>query len=54
LAADGYSEHDVVFMQVLNLCLNKHRRHAFLDLKSKEGWLNWVKVSWDFVALNSK
>jgi hypothetical protein len=27
-------------MQALNLCLNKHRWHAFLDLKSKEGRLN--------------
>lgn len=54
LEADGYKEEDVVFMQALNLCLNKHRRRAFLDLKTKEGRLNWVKVSWDFAALNSK
>jgi hypothetical protein len=38
LEADGYKEEDVVFMQALNLCLNKHRRRAFLD----------------FAALNSK
>jgi len=54
LEADGYNEEDLVFMQALNLCLNKHRRRAFLDLKTKDGRLNWVKVSWDFAALNSK
>jgi hypothetical protein len=45
LVADGYIENDLVYMQVLNLCLNKNRRRAFLDLKSKEGQLNWMKVS---------
>lgn len=54
LAADSYIETDVVYMQVLSLCLDKHRRRAFLDLKSMEGRLNWMKVSWDFAHRNSK
>jgi hypothetical protein len=45
LAADGYIENDLVYMQVLNLCLNKNCHRAFLNLKCKEGRLNWVKVS---------
>ena len=50
LKQDGYSKSDVVFAQALNLCNNKLRRRAFLDLETKEGRLNWVNVSWDFVC----
>ena len=50
LKQDGYSETDVVFAQTLNLCNNRLRRWAFLNLETKEGWLNWVNVSWDFVC----
>jgi hypothetical protein len=32
LAEDGYQEHDDVYMQVMNLCLDDNHRCAFLDL----------------------
>ena len=54
LKQDGYSESDVVFSQALNLCNNRLRRRAFLDLETKEGQLNWVNVSWDFIFSKSK
>jgi len=54
LKQDGYSESDVVFAQALNLCNNRLRRRAFLDLETKEGQLNWVNVSWDFIFSKSK
>ena len=50
LLQDGYNETDVVFTQTLNLCNNRLRRRAFLNLETKEGQLNWVNVSWDFVC----
>lgn len=54
LREDGYKEGDEVFMQVLNLTLDDNRRHAFLDLETKVGPLQWVKVSWAFSATTSK
>ena len=54
LKQDGYNESDVVFAQALNLCNNRLCRRAFLDLETKEGRLNWVNVSWDFVFSKSK
>ena len=54
LKQDGYSESDVVFAQALNLCSSRIRCRAFLDLETKEGRLNWVNVSWDFVSSKSK
>ena len=54
LKQDGYSESDVVFAQALNLCNNRLCHQAFLDLETKEGRLNWVNVSWDFVFSKSK
>ena len=51
---DGYNESDVVFAQALNLCSNRIRHRAFLDLETKEGRLNWVNVSWDFIFSKSK
>ena len=54
LKQDGYSKSDVVFAQALNLCNNRLRCRSFLDLETKEGRLNWVNVSWDFVFSKSK
>ena len=50
LLQDGYNETDVVFMQTLNLCNNRLYRRAFLNMKTKEGRLNWINVTWDFVC----
>ena len=52
LIQDGISEADVVFVQALNLCRDRLRRQGFLKMKSKEGWLNWINVTWDFVCSN--
>jgi len=54
LKQDGYNESDAVFAQALNLCNNRLCRRAFLDLETKEGQLNWVNISWDFVFSKSK
>jgi len=40
LLQDGISETDVVFVQALNLCNNRLRRRAFLNMKTKEDRLN--------------
>ena len=50
LLQDGCSETDVVFMQTLNLCNNRLYRRAFLNMKTKEGRLNWINVTWGFVC----
>jgi len=42
------------FAQALNLCTHRLHRRAFLDLKTKEGRYNYVKVSWDVMTLKSK
>ncbi|KAG2634426.1 hypothetical protein PVAP13_2NG257500 [Panicum virgatum] len=54
LNEDGYSESDVFFAQALNLCTHRLHCRAFLDLKTKEGRYNYVKVSWDMMTLKSK
>jgi len=50
LLQDGYSEAGVVFVQALNLCNNRLRRRAFHNMKTKEGRLNRINVTWDFVC----
>ena len=54
LNEDGYSESDQFFAQALNLCTHKLHHRGFLDLKTKEGRYNYVKVSWDVLTLKSK
>ena len=50
LLQDGCSETDVVFAQTLNLFNNRLRRWAFLNMKTKEGRLNWINVMWGFMC----
>ena len=52
LIQDGISEADAVFMQALNLCRDRLRRQGFLKMKSKEGRLIWINVTWAFVCSN--
>ena len=52
LLQDGISEADEVFVQALNLCRDRLSRQGFLDMESKEGRLNWIKVTWAFVCSN--
>jgi len=52
LLQDGISETDVVFVQALNLCRDTLCQQGFLGMKSKEGRLNWIKVTWAFVCSN--
>ncbi|KAL6659119.1 hypothetical protein ACP70R_003159 [Stipagrostis hirtigluma subsp. patula] len=51
LKEDGYSESDLFFAQALSLCTNRLHRRNFLDLETKEGRLNYVKVSWEVMIL---
>ena len=52
LRQDGISEADEVFVQALELCRDRLRRQGFLKMKSKEGQLNLINVTWDFVCSN--
>ena len=54
LKEDGYNESDLFFAQALNLCTHRLHRRAFLDLLTKEGRYNYVKVSLDIMTLKSK
>ncbi|KAF8666528.1 hypothetical protein HU200_053645 [Digitaria exilis] len=47
LKEDGFNESDLFFAQALNVCTNRTRRRAFLDLETKQGRINYVKVTWE-------
>ncbi|KAG2656740.1 hypothetical protein PVAP13_1KG103954, partial [Panicum virgatum] len=47
LKEDGYSESDIFFAQAVNLCTDRLHRRAFLNMETKEGRFNYIKVSWD-------
>lgn len=54
LKEDGYSESDIFFAQAVNLCADRLHRRAFLNMETKEGRFNYIKVSWDVMTLKSK
>lgn len=46
LQEDGILETSPEYAKALILCNNPLDRTVFMNMKSKEGHLNWINISW--------